>query len=139
MSEENRWSFGPLEEKRQSLNYVQHSDLHVVLWYRLLDHLRFYTLNLLCWKLTAECWWISSISYGFRDKLNWDGPTKVEFQDFNCPVCHPILMQFSARWSSLWVIGGPKKKTISSFYFEKGHKLQNYVYLKGIYIQNLKE
>jgi hypothetical protein len=33
---------------------------------------------------------ISSISYGFRDKLNRKGPTKTKFQNFNFRIFHPI-------------------------------------------------
>lgn len=53
------------------------------------------------WPLLV-CRQISSILAGFREKLE-KVPTSAKFQNLNCVVFCPILMNFYAKFSSLWV------------------------------------
>ena len=56
-------------------------------------------------KLPVVCRQISSISYGFGNKLIQKG--QVNFLNLNFLISHLILMQFlfcKMQWSSLWVI-----------------------------------
>ena len=45
-------------------------------------------------EIPLQFWWISPISYSFRDKLICKLPTKSEFQKFNFLSFHPILILF---------------------------------------------
>jgi len=72
-------------------------------------------------------WLISSISYGFWDKLSWKGPTKANFLILNFLI-FPILMHFFGKMIiSIWLI--------LLFYYKKGilkrPKFQNFAYLEG--------
>ena len=53
--------------------------------------------NLLSWDLELLVVWqrMFSISYGFRDKLNWQG--QQEFQNLNFLIFHPIFMQIFCK------------------------------------------
>jgi hypothetical protein len=53
-----------------------------------------FSLNWLCWELPVICWWVSSIFYGFWNKLKWKGPKSANFQNVNVFIFHSILMHF---------------------------------------------
>ena len=88
--------------------------------------MQLFSLNLLGREHLVVYWLISSISYGFGDKLSRKGPTKANFLILNFPI-FPILMHF------FW------KMIISMAYFAillwqrdlKETLIPNFAYLEG--------
>ena len=96
---------------------------------------------LLIWNGPLQIWndtlfskmapWCGQVrGHSLSDKKNFPIPVKIELFYF-----HPILMQFLAKYSSLWVIDGPYK-FVCYYISKRGLKwprFRNFSYLKGIY------
>ena len=67
---------------------------------------------LLSWELLEVCQRIPSISFGLKNK--------TEFQNFNFFIFHPILMEFLQNDNLYGLLMNHRKKWL--FYFEKGSK-----------------
>ena len=65
--------------------------------------MQFFSLNWLGHECLVVSWQIYSYLLWFKDKHNRKGTT-AEFQNLNFLILYPIVMQFFAKWSSLWTI-----------------------------------
>ena len=52
----------------------------------------------------VEWQWISSVSYGIEDKLDWKGPTNAEFQNLNFLIFHPVFCKMIIFMGYWWTI-----------------------------------
>ena len=54
----------------------------------------YFIFALIVLRASSGIWWITSISYGSRDKLNRNRPKNAKFQNLYLFIFHPILIQF---------------------------------------------
>jgi hypothetical protein len=76
-------------------------------------------LNGLCGELSVDCWQISSIFYGFWDKIDRKRPKSANFQNLIFEIVHP---NFNADFCNVFILMGYWWDIKLLFYFEKRSK-----------------